>query len=165
MIACRRACKNDVALFREVRLKALRDSPEAFGSTYESALQRDQGSWEEQLWSTTTGGNRNTQFAFEEDQCVGIAALYREPGAASGDILMMWIDPGYRGSSAASLLVDELISWAKESGISAVFLDVTDSNSRAIRFYENQGFEDTGERVEVDFSRHLSGIRMTRKLD
>lgn len=164
MIACRRATKDDVTLFKEVRLKALKDSPDAFGSTYESALQRDQRSWEEQLWSTTTGGNRNTQFAFEEDQCIGIAALYREPSAPSGDIIMMWVDPGHRGSSAASLLVHNLLSWSRESGFSAVSLDVTESNARAIKFYEKQGFHDTGEKVEIDFNRNLSGIRMIQKL-
>jgi len=166
MIACRRATKNDVTLFKEVRLKALKDSPDAFGSTYKSALQRDQRSWEDQLWSTTTGDDRNTQFAFEDDQCIGIAALYREPSASSGDIIMMWIDPRYRGSTAASSLslVDNLLSWAKGSGFAAVSLEVTDSNARAIKFYENQGFHDTGEKAEVDFNRNLNGLRMTQKL-
>ena len=152
MITCRRATRNDVALFKEVRLKALKDSPDAFCSTYESALQRDQRSWEDQLWSTTTGDDRNTQFAFVDDQCIGMAALYREPSAPSGDIIMMWVDPGYRGTSAASSLVGNLLSWAKHSGFATVSLEVTDSNARAIRFYENQGFHDTGEKVEIDFS-------------
>jgi len=164
MIACRRATGNDVTLFKQVRLKALRDSPDAYGSTYESASQRDERSWKEQLWATTDGNDRNTQFAFEDGRCVGIAALYRERSKPSGDIVMMWVDPEYRGSSAASLLVDELLSWAKESGFAAVSLNVTDSNARAIKFYENQGFHDTGEKVEVDFGRNLRGIRMTRKL-
>ena len=85
MITCRRATKNDVALFREVRLKALKESPEAFGSTYEASLQRDVRSWEEQLWATTSGGDRNTQFAFDDEECIGIAALYREGAAPSGE--------------------------------------------------------------------------------
>lgn len=163
MITCRRATKDDVALFREVRLKALKESPDAYGSTYESALQRDQRSWEEQLWSTTSGGDRNTQFAFADDQCIGIAALYREPSALSGDIIMMWVDPGHRGSGAASSLVHNLLRWAKDSGFTAVSLEVTDSNARAIKFYENQGFRDTGEKVEIGFNRNLTGIRMTQK--
>lgn len=164
MITCRRATRNDVSLFKEVRLKALKDCPDAYGSTYESAIKRDQLSWEEQLWSTLSGGDRNTQFAFEGDRCIGIAALYREPTAPSGDIIMMWVDPEYRGSGAAAELVGNLISWAKESGFTAVSLDVTDSNARAIQFYENQGFHDTGEKVEVDYARNLSGIRVTRSL-
>lgn len=145
-------------------MKALKDSPDAYGSTYESAVQRDRQSWQDQLWSTTAGVDRNTQFAFDDGECIGIAALYREPSAPSGDIIMMWVAPEYRGSSAASSLVSNLISWAKDSGFSAVSLNVTDTNGRAIKFYENQGFHDTGEKAEVDASRNLSGIRMTQKL-
>lgn len=164
MIVCRRATKNDVALFREVRLKALQDSPDAFGSTYESAVQRDQQSWEDQLSSTASGVDRNTQFAFDDDHCIGIAALYREPSASSGDIIMMWIDPAYRGTSAASSLVNNLLNWARESGFADVSLDVTDSNARAIQFYKNQGFHDTGAKADIDRDRNLTGIRMTQKL-
>ncbi|MEM8954227.1 MAG: GNAT family N-acetyltransferase [Verrucomicrobiota bacterium] len=165
MIACRRATRNDVTLFKEVRLRALKESPDAYGSTYESAMQRDQRSWEDQLWSTTSGGDRNTQFAFKAEQCIGIAALYREPSASSGDIIMMWVDPRHRGSFAAFSLVEGLLSWARDSGFVAVSLNVTDTNARAIRFYKNQGFRDTGEKVAIDVRRNLSGIRMTLELD
>ena len=164
MITCRRATRNDVALFREVRLRALSDSPDGYGSTYEAALKRDQRSWQKQLCSTTSGDLRNTQFAFEGNDCIGIAALYREPSAPSGDIIMMWVDPRYRGSGAASSMIGNLLFWAKDSGFTAVSLNVTDTNARAIKFYENQGFHDTGEKVEVDSNRNLNGIRMTCRL-
>jgi len=164
MIDCRRATKNDVELFKEVRLKALKDSPDAFGSTYESALQRDHGSWRDQLFLTTTGGDRNTQFAFSGEQCVGIAALYRETSLLEGELIMMWVDPEYRGTDAASLLVNDLLSWAKDSGLDTVYLEVTDSNARAIKFYTNLGFCDSGETVEIDSDRNLHGIRMIQRL-
>lgn len=164
MITCRRATHEDVALFKQVRLKALRESPDAYGSTYEAALMRDQSSWEEQLFSTTSGVHRNTQFAFEGDNCIGIAALYREPLAMSGDIIMMWVDPAHRGSRVASSLVENLICWARECGFDSITLSVTDTNGRAIRFYENRGFCATGETVDIDEKRGLRGIRMRRLL-
>jgi GNAT superfamily N-acetyltransferase len=164
MITCRRAIREDVALFREIRLRALRESPDAYGSTYESALQRDQGSWEEQLWSTVSGLLRNTQFAFHGDECIGIAALYREPGSEWGDVIMMWVDPRHRGSDAATLLVGNLLEWARECGLRSVGLGVTDANARAIRFYEKMGFVATGETLDVDAERGLRGIRMERPL-
>jgi len=164
MITCRRATNDDVALFKQVRLKALRESPDAYGSTYDAALMREQSSWEEQLFSTTSGAHRNTQLAFDGDDCIGIAALYREPLALSGDIIMMWVDPAHRGSRVASSLVANLICWARECGFDSIALNVTDTNSRAIRFYENQGFCATGETVDVDAKRGLRGIRMNQHL-
>jgi ribosomal protein S18 acetylase RimI-like enzyme len=164
MITCRRATKEDVGLFREVRLQSLKDSPDAFGSTYESASARDRTSWEEQLFSTVSGDMRNTQFVFSGDECAGLAALYREADAPSGEMIMMWVAPRYRGSGAASTLVHALLRWADECGFRSVGLVVTDSNSRAIQFYENQGFIPTGDRVDVDENRSLRGIRMETKL-
>jgi ribosomal protein S18 acetylase RimI-like enzyme len=164
MITCRRATRDDVKLFREVRLHALQDSPDAFGSTYESASARDQASWEEQLFSTVSGEVRNTQFVFSGDECVGLAALYREPDDPCGEIIMMWVAPQYRGSTAASTLVDALIRWADGCGLRSVALVVSDSNLRAIKFYENQGFVSTGAVVDVDKNRNLRGIRMETQL-
>ena len=77
---------------------------------------------------------------------------------------MMWVDPDYRGSAAASTLVEELIRWADGSGFRSIALNVTDTNSRAIKFYENQDFVSTGEVVDVDVNRNLRGIRMKIKL-
>ena len=77
---------------------------------------------------------------------------------------MMWVAPGYRGTGAASALVENLLHWARDSGIASVSLDVTNFNKRAIQFYRTMGFNDTGEKVEIDSDRNLSGIRMTKKL-
>ncbi|BDS07448.1 N-acetyltransferase [Oceaniferula spumae] len=164
MITCRRAEQDDAALFREVRLRALKDSPEAFGSTYENALERDIDSWREQIQSTVSSVNRNTQFAFDGELCVGIAALYREEGADTGDIIMMWVSPEARGSGAAPLLISNLMDWASAVGMSEVLLNVTDSNERAIQFYLNYGFVSTGDIVDCDASRCLKAIRMSKKV-
>lgn len=164
MITYRRADKDDGELFRSVRLKALLESPEAFGSTYEAACARDHGSWEEQIQSTVDGVDRNTRLAFSRGECVGIAAIYREPQAPSGDLIMMWVEPGFRGTQVAGKLVSALLDWARSSGFEAVGLGVNTTNERAIRFYKAQGFQLTGETFDVDPDRSLRGIRMTKKL-
>jgi len=160
MITSRRATDEDVGLFKEIRLKSLCDSPDAYCSTFEGAIARDDASWREQLTSTTSGALRNTQFAFDSNTCVGIAALYRENDARSGELVMMWVEPDYRGSNAATLLVQSLLDWAKTVGIESVELGVTDGNSRAIQFYENCGFQPTGEAIDIDRERGLRGIKM-----
>lgn len=164
MTTTRRATEADVSLFKEVRLRALKESPEAFGSTYQGAIVRDNESWREQLLSTISGPWRNMQFAFRGDDCVGIAALYRHEGAESGDIIQMWVAPEARGTEAATLLVSTLLGWAREAGFAEVCLNVTNTNKRGIHFYEKCGFVATRETVEVDLSRGLSGIRMKTDL-
>jgi putative acetyltransferase len=53
------------------------------------------------------------------------------------------VDPGHWGSDAARLLVDE----AKRLSPSGVTLLVNKDNSRAIRFYERNGFAHAGDDV------------------
>ena len=113
MIICRRAELDDVELFKDIRLRALKDSPDAFGSTYEGAQERSDSSWREQLISTVSGTLRNTQFAFDGQSCIGIAALYREEGVDRGGLIMMWVAPDFRGTEAATLLVTNLLSWLR----------------------------------------------------
>ncbi|GAA5509106.1 GNAT family N-acetyltransferase [Novipirellula caenicola] len=164
MISCRRATNADVDLFRSIRLRALQDCPDAFGSTYEAAIKRDHASWRDQLLSTSHGIDRNTQLAFAAEKCVGLAALYRDQDTASGEIVQMWVAPDHRGSPAASMLLGQLRIWAAEVGIHHLNLSVTNTNGRAIKFYENQGFLSTGECVSTDRNRELQGILMTLNL-
>ena len=145
-------------------MRALKDSPEAFGSTYEKALERDNDSWREQIQSSVTSINRNTQFAFDGDRCIGIAALYREEKSYTGDILMMWVEPEARGTDVASLLVSNLLTWAGVVGMNEVLLNVTNTNKRAIKFYLKCGFVSTGEVVDCDVIRSLKAIRMSKMI-
>jgi len=162
MISVRRITGEDISIFRDVRLRALKDSPDAFGATYESAMKRTEDSWREQVLQSANGSLRNTVFAFDGRHCIGIASLYREKDAKEGEILQMWVAPEFRGTGTASKLVSELLQWADAAGIQAVGLTVTTANNRARKFYEKCGFRTTGEEIDVDASRHLRGYRMKR---
>ncbi len=143
----------------------MQDSPSAFGSTVEGALERGFDSWQEQIDSTVRGADRNTQLAFSDDSCVGIASVYRQDDSSVGELLQMWVAPEFRGSEVASQLVSNLIDWACESGFKELVLSVTDSNERAIHFYEKVGFATSRKRVEIDSDRGLFGREMVRPLE
>ena len=165
MITIRRIAASDADLFKDVRLRALKDSPDAFGSTYETAVTRSDASWQEQTTQSSGGNLRNTLLAFNQDLCIGLAALYREPYSSEGEVLQMWIEPEYRGTGAAAArLVSDLLVWASEVGLSTVSLTVTTTNEQAIRFYEKCGFRQTGKQVDVDSVRGLRGFRMQKEL-
>jgi hypothetical protein len=75
MISVRRIQIGEGDLFKRIRLASLRESPSAFASTYESALNRSSESWSEQADSTAQGSDRSTFIAFSGDSPIGIAAL------------------------------------------------------------------------------------------
>jgi ribosomal protein S18 acetylase RimI-like enzyme len=53
----------------------------------------------------------------------------------------MYVKPEHRGKSINKLILDELISWSKDKGISEIRLDVYDQNESAVKAYEKAGFE------------------------
>lgn len=54
---------------------------------------------------------------------------------------MMYVRPEYRGQGLNAVVLEELVSLAKERGITEVYLEVYSQNQSAIRAYEKFGFE------------------------
>lgn len=141
MVSIRRIHSNDGALFRDIRLSALKDSPHAFCSTYESALERTIESWDEQAESSATGNSRSTFLAFQNESPIGIAALYQDKECSDhAEVLQVWVDPKHRGTAIAKRLIDALVEWARLSGFVRITATVTKVNERATKFYLNYGF-------------------------
>ncbi len=136
----RRLQASEATVYRDLRLEALRESPEAFATSYESALGRDDASWAAQADSSAQGSDRATFIIFD-DAPVGLAALYRLPKTPLvGELLQMWIAPSHRGCGVAAELLDHVFQWAALHEFTSVKAEVTWGNVRALRFYERQGF-------------------------
>jgi RimJ/RimL family protein N-acetyltransferase len=129
-------------LVREVRLRALAENPEAFGSTHAR-----EAAFHEQDWRARFG-NSETFLAFDGDRPVGIiCGLYGQyPGDEGRYIVAMWLAPEHRGTSVAAALVEAVRAWAERDRASALRLWNADDNERSRRFYERMGFVATGER-------------------
>lgn len=125
---------------RAVRLRALRDAPDAFARTLEEEEPQPPEFWRERL-----GSQAVTFLASLEDADVGIVvgAPFPERDGAAG-LFAMWVAPAARGRGVGDRLVDAVVDWARQAGYGRVVLDVGDANLPAIRLYERKGFEPTG---------------------
>jgi GNAT superfamily N-acetyltransferase len=56
------------------------------------------------------------------------------------EVEALYVERPWRGTGLADDLLGRAFDWAADLGLSAVQLYVTASNTRAIRFYERQGF-------------------------
>jgi GNAT superfamily N-acetyltransferase len=135
----RRLAAADWSAFREVRLAALRDAPEAFGSTAAEAEQLGEAEWRARLTQ------RAVFLAEVSAQRVGLVAgiAGEQPGEA--ELVSMWVAPAWRGHGVGDRLVDEVLRWAAEAGFSTVQLWVTQGNARAEALYARHGFAATGQ--------------------
>lgn len=137
----RRLNRGEGELYREVRLEALRESPEAFGTTHEAALGRTMESWAAQADTSASGRDRATFLVLAGETAVGLAALYRDEAVpGEGELIQVWVAPWLRGDGVAERLMDVVFRWAEENGFGSVKAEVTDGNGRALRFYERCGF-------------------------
>jgi GNAT superfamily N-acetyltransferase len=155
----RRAAPGDEPILRGVRLQALSDTPEAFGSTYDRELARTTADW--QRWMSPGA----TFILDDGGGAKGIVAGVRdESDAAVVHLMSMWVDPALRGSGAAEALVASLLAWADTEGARLMRLAVIQTNDRARRFYERLGFRDNGRQgvrerdgaIEVEMERAVA---------
>jgi ribosomal protein S18 acetylase RimI-like enzyme len=130
MATLRRLGPDDWQVFREIRLAALADSPDAFGST----LQREQGYGEDD-WRQRLSG---PVYVVEDPAPVSVGGVFDNEGTPH--LWGMWTDPAHRGRGHARRILDALIP----PGTSAQ-LDVNVANDGARTAYERYGFVATGQ--------------------
>lgn len=156
----RRVGVGDWVVVRDLRLQALSDAPEAFGSSYER-----EAAFGDDVWTDRLGNAANATLLCEtEREKCGMVTLVRdEDEQLRGRLVGMWVAPPFRRSGAADLLVRSVLRIAHDLGMSNVRLHVAEGNVRAERLYARHGFSRTGETlagerpglVEIEMQRTL----------
>lgn len=138
----RRLTQDDLDALWMVRLQALTDNPEAFGSTYDETLARGKESFRQRLRS---GDDVFYLGAFDDTALVGIAGFYREEGIKNrhkGYVVSMYVLPAQRGRGLGRALMQELIEQARRiDGLEQLHLAVVTTNRAASQLYRLLGFE------------------------
>lgn len=142
----RRFTPADWRAYRDLRLRALEDSPDAFLSTHALEAQRADADWEARL---RTDAESNLPLVAALDGAnVGLAWGRRD--ASSRDVahvFQMWVEPTARGLHIGELLLGAIIAWARALGIRRLVLGVNPSGTAAVRLYARVGFVATGDAV------------------
>jgi ribosomal-protein-alanine N-acetyltransferase len=89
-------------------------------------------------------GNAYYLVAEYRGQVAGYAGMWKI--IDEGHITNIAVDPAFRRLGLASLLLEDLIAYAKAQGIQALTLEVRVSNTPAISLYEGKGFKVEGRR-------------------
>jgi RimJ/RimL family protein N-acetyltransferase len=165
-VSIRRVEPEEWRELRALRLEALLDTPDAFGSSYQEELGMPDEAW--RWWISGEGGTQPgvaTTFVADDDGFQGMAtgALFdAEPGKAH--LFGMWVRPSERGRGLGEEPVEAVVSWTRRSGAREIELRVTEGNSPARRLYERTGFAPTGERTPLRDGSDLACAVMIRTL-
>jgi len=149
MVSVRKVEPADWATYREVRLAALADSPEAFASSLEGERALDEEAWRQRL------GSADSFLAWLGGVPVGAATGLRAGSAVSQSpdlagawqLVAMWVSPAARRAGVGGQLVEAVLERAGAAGAPSVVLWVFAANARARAFYQRLGFRDTEHRL------------------
>ena len=162
-IQVRRLIAADASLFREIRLEALKLSPEAFGSSFEQESTRSLGQFEETLRMSDVFG------AFRDGDLVGMAGYRAQAGAKQahkGYLWGMYVRPAARGGGVGRQLVQAVLAHARER-VELVQLTVVAENQTAQQLYRSLGFVAYGHEVHSlkQGGRYYDEVLMAAALD
>jgi GNAT superfamily N-acetyltransferase len=125
---------------RHIRLRALADTPDAFGSTYAEVAAHPLAEWSKQLQEIATF------VAVHDGKDLGLVRCARdEHHHDTAWLISMWVTPEARGQGVGNALIDAVIECARSSGASRLLLDVGDHNQQAIALYARKGFQPNGQ--------------------
>lgn len=166
-IIIRHAESSDLDSFRELRLKALKNHPTAFGADYEEALAYPNEHWPERL---KMDGNKEAIFLAEDNgPLVGMTGIFRHSSKKSQHESMIWgvyVRPEWRGQHLSERLLHSCLKWAKDQSLAIVKLAAVTTNQSAIRCYKNCGFTTYGTEPKalchdgIYYDEYLMGIEV-----
>lgn len=137
----RRLNEKDAKAWQDLRLRSLKEAPEAFLSSYEAEIDKSLDTVVNLFATSLTFG------AFVDGQMVG--QLTARPDADPRMAHRVWIGAvfvmkNHRATGAAQGLLDAAIEAATAAGHLQLELYVAVDNPRAIAFYKRNGFKQLG---------------------
>lgn len=132
--------------WRDLRLRALADAPDAFGQTLAEAREMVDDAW---MAAVAFDPSRGAWFAERDGLAIGTTVARIAPDRLRSNLYAMWVAPEARRCGAARALVEAARTWARDRGACELALRVTSTNRAATGLYLATGFVDTGAREEL----------------
>jgi predicted GNAT family acetyltransferase len=135
MVELRMIGPDDWPDWRDIRLRALADSPAAFGSN----LARERA-FSESDWRGRTDGS---VLVYDDGAPVAMGAGWADDREGYLMVVAMWTEPSRRGEGLGGMVLDAVVALAQSRGLQA-HLFLMHENPEAGRLYERHGFVRSG---------------------
>ena len=148
-ISIRALNPDEWAIFRDLRLHALKSAPGVFATAYD-----DVASKLPEHWRATIQGAGNQVFGlFDDDRLIGITAVFtwnEDPLQQTALLAMSFILPEYRRRGLARLLYEARLEWIRaHPQFRRVVVSHRASNEASRRAMQQFGFVRTGSRPQT----------------
>jgi GNAT superfamily N-acetyltransferase len=149
--------EDDWAVIRDLRLRAVTDTPIAFLETREQVLEVDEDGWRARARRNVAVDSTQVVAVGPDGRWIGSMVCFvsegspgyvaePRPGPRRANLVGVFVDPDWRGDAGVTdALLDAIGLWvADEKALGELYLHVSIQNRRAIRSYEKRGFVATG---------------------
>jgi ribosomal protein S18 acetylase RimI-like enzyme len=142
MIDVVKVTPEDWRKWREARLAALAESPDAFAST----LAGWSGAGDtEQRWRARLEDVALNLLVTRDGEVAGMVSAAAPDGEHPAVVMSMWVAPASRGCGVGDEAIRQVSRWVRDNfPSSGIELSVKANNHHAIRLYERHGFVDAG---------------------
>ncbi|WP_409558487.1 N-acetyltransferase family protein [Achromobacter sp.] len=143
---------SDAAPLRQLRLDALVETPESFGSSYEEEHTLTLADIQEWIVPANDGAMFGVFTADALAGMVGVGRQRKLKMRHKAHVWSMYVAPAHRGRGFARLLMHAAIAHAQTMrGVRQVQLSVTANNTAAVTLYASLGFTVYGHEPEALF--------------
>jgi len=135
---------SDWRAFRKIRLEALKEEPQAFGSSYAKDAAYPDSKWQERL---RDGENKTGIYLFAklEGKIVGMVMGGRTDEDKHAHLAHIWgtfVDSSARGKGAGKELMERAVEeLGKEADVQKIRVTVNTEQKPAVKLYESLGFK------------------------
>lgn len=138
--------EEDWADYRDVRLRALKESPEAFVASAE-----EEGTYGEDRWRGRMQRSRRL-LAEQGDSVVGVVSVgsHKIEAPGVGELFGLWVEPALRGTGVARKLLEAAAAQARADDLKQLIYWVGTDNGRAVAFASSFGFRPTDSRRPME---------------
>lgn len=128
---------NDLEDFKTIRLSALFNAPQMFGSTYEREVNQPLEFFSYPI------ENYAVFAAYVESKIVGLTVFSQNTGMKDkhkAQITSVYVLPEFRQKGIANQILNEVLRYGKQH-TEQILLSVVESNESAIKLYKKYGFQ------------------------
>lgn len=142
----RRLTESEWTTYRDMRLKSLKESPEAFVKTFEEERDFDESEWHDRM------RRADRLIATLDGTDVGILSMRPadEEFEESAEIFGLWVAPELRGQGVSVALFQEAVAEARKDGHSHLVYWVGTDNGPGVAFASARGFRPSDARRPME---------------
>lgn len=164
MITLEVVTSENAMVFKSVRLRALKDTPSAFSSTYADESQLTDTEWVKRAAQRSSKRSRTYLAMDTAGPCGIVGGFFDQGDSARAHLVSMWVAPTYRRLGIGAQLVNAIVDWARAEGARTLRLIVTSNNDGAIEFYQSLGFTITAKIGPYRNDPALNDLEMVRSI-